>query len=474
MLAQLFEKSIILKYSAEPKGAAAYLKTLYFLYTYTIICASMWGLGFNRKLLLTTATAISLLCAGSAYATNGYFAHGYGTNTKALAGAGVAWSQDSLAAATNPAGMSRVGSRMDGGLALFHPERNTTIEGSPSMAPGSFPLLTGRHDSGSENFPIPHLGYNRMINADMAIGVSIYGNGGMNTNYEAFANPFCPATTVGTGLFCDGKAGVNLMQLFIASTFAQNIGKISWGISPILAVQKFQAKGLGTFGIYSSDPQNMSRTGTSTSTGGGIKVGIMGDVSPQITLGASYQSKLSMSEFDEYKGLFAEQGDFDIPSTWTVGLNWKANDFHRVVFDVQRINYSEVAAVANPMSNLSAGNAFGTDNGPGFGWEDMMIAKLGWEFSVASLADWTWRLGFSHGDQPIPESEVTLNILAPGVVEDHFTFGFSQSKGSRTLSFAGMYGLVNSVKGKNSFDQAQTVTIKMDQFEYELSYSVKF
>ena len=268
------------------------------------------------------------------------------------------------------------------------------------------------------------------------------------------------------------------MQLFIAPTFAQNIGAISWGISPILAVQKFEAKGIATFGAYSSDPANMSRNGTSTSTGGGLKIGIMGDVYPRITLGASYQSKLSMSEFDEYKGLFAEQGGFDIPSTWTVGLNWKANDFHRVVFDVQRINYSEVDSIANPISNLFAGpaatNGFGASNGPGFGWEDMTIAKLGWEFSVASLADWTWRLGLSHGDQPIPESEVTLNILAPAVIEDHFTFGFSKASGNRELSFAGMYALSNSVKGTHTFDTAQTVEIEMDQFEFELSYSIKF
>ncbi len=47
MLAQLFEKSIILKHSAEPKGATAYLKMLYFPYTHTIIRASMWGLGLR-------------------------------------------------------------------------------------------------------------------------------------------------------------------------------------------------------------------------------------------------------------------------------------------------------------------------------------------------------------------------------------------------------------------------------------------
>ncbi len=50
MLAQLFEKYTILKHSAAPKGAAAYLKTLYFPYTYTIIRASMWGLGYLLRL----------------------------------------------------------------------------------------------------------------------------------------------------------------------------------------------------------------------------------------------------------------------------------------------------------------------------------------------------------------------------------------------------------------------------------------
>ena len=41
MLAQLFEKSIILKYYAEPMGATAYLKTLYYPNTCTIIRGSM-------------------------------------------------------------------------------------------------------------------------------------------------------------------------------------------------------------------------------------------------------------------------------------------------------------------------------------------------------------------------------------------------------------------------------------------------
>ena len=47
VLAQLFEKSIILKYSAEPMGATTYLKMLYFPTTYTIPHDSICGLGYK-------------------------------------------------------------------------------------------------------------------------------------------------------------------------------------------------------------------------------------------------------------------------------------------------------------------------------------------------------------------------------------------------------------------------------------------
>ena len=65
------------------------------------------GLG----IIATLALAITLVPA--AEATNGYFTHGYGTIAKALAGAGVAMPQDTLAAGTNPAGLAFLGKRYD-------------------------------------------------------------------------------------------------------------------------------------------------------------------------------------------------------------------------------------------------------------------------------------------------------------------------------------------------------------------------
>jgi long-chain fatty acid transport protein len=38
---------------------------------------------------------------------------------------------------------------------------------------------------------------------------------------------------------------------------------------------------------------------------------------------------------------------------------------------------------------------------------------------------WTLRAGYNRGDNPIIPRDVTFNILAPGVMKDHYTAGFT-------------------------------------------------
>ena len=103
----------------------------------------------------------------------------------------------------------------------------------------------------------------------------------------------------------------------------------------------------------------------------------------------------------------------------------------------------------------------------------MTIYKLGWQWETSPTM--TLRAGFSHGKQPIPESEVVFNILAPAVIENHLTLGFSWdvSKDSE-LSFQYMHGFENSVTGANPLNPNQEVTIEMHQNELELSWGWRF
>jgi long-chain fatty acid transport protein len=201
-------------------------------------------------------------------------------------------------------------------------------------------------------------------------------------------------------------------------------------------------------------------------------------------LGLAYQSKMSMGDFDDYSDLFAQGGGFDIPSSIKAGLSLIATDTVRLNFDVEHTMYSDVDSIHNPMRNIlgcpttqspqnpspnDLESCLGGERGAGFGWEDMTTYKLGLEWQADDSN--TWRFGYSFGDQPIQSADVLFNILAPGVMEQHFTLGWTRSRpngGGWSLSF--MYAPENSVVGPNFFDPTQTIELKMSQFEFEVSF----
>ncbi|WP_018951138.1 OmpP1/FadL family transporter [Thioalkalivibrio sp. AKL12] len=419
-----------------------------------------------RRSVVTIAVGLAMGSAGVAHATNGYFAHGYGTKAKGMGGAGMAISQDSYAPAINPAGIAGMESRIDGSLAYFRPERSVTFTGSPSI------------DSDSENFFIPSIGYVQQIDENRSWGIALMGNGGLNTDYPAFQNPGCPAPpqSAGTGVFCGGSAGVNLEQLAIIPTYAQKFadGRVSVGFSPIISYQRFEAKGIGAFAVNpqtgdpaSVSPEHVSDNGTDTTWGYGGQIGFQADVADGVTLGGSYRSKIRNGDFDDYRGLFAGGGSFDIPSTYGLGISAAVTPSVTVTADYVRINYSDVDAISNPSTNQAL---LGSADGPGFGWRDINVFKMGAQFETAN--DWTWRVGYNRGQNPIRSRDVQFNILAPGVMEDHFTAGFTKAFGDQhELNFAAMYAPSNSVTGQTQSGEA---TIEMKQYELEIGYAYRF
>ncbi|NOT65328.1 MAG: long-chain fatty acid transporter [Methylotenera sp.] len=386
-----------------------------------------------------------LLAATEANATDGYFAHGYGVKSLGMGGVGIALPQDALAAAANPAGMGLIGNRVDFGVTWFRPVRESELVNTA----GGSKALDGTYDANdSQNFFIPEFGYNRQINPNLTLGVSVYGNGGMNTDYKNGIPLFGSA----------GSAGVDLAQLIIAPTATWKLTPTQTiGVSLNLAYQRFEAKGLQGFVPFSTDGANLTNRGHDNSYGAGVHIGWIGQINDTVTLGATYQSRTYMSKFDKYKGLFAEQGDFDIPSTYGIGIAVKATPALTLAADVQRINYSDIASVGNAsLANL--GNGLGSNNGAGFGWHDVTAVKLG--ASYAYNQNLTVRAGYNHVNQPIRSGDTFFNILAPGVVEDHLTLGATYVLPNKAeLSFAYMHAFENTVNGVNSIPNSPSAPL---------------
>jgi long-chain fatty acid transport protein len=430
---------------------------------------------FHR--LIRLAPVAAAIVALPALATNGYFPHGYGLKAKGMGGASTAMAQDSLGGATNPASMVWSGSRMDLGADLFMPRREAERSGA------GFPTLNGKVDSDKKAFLIPEFGYNRMVNNNLSLGVSVYGNGGMNTSYPqgAFncgggaANMLCGSGTLGIG--------VDLMQLIVAPTVAYKFApQHSVGASLLLGYQRFKASGLQAFDNapgfppFTQSPGSVTNNGADSSTGVGVRLGYFGRISDTVSVGAAYAPKMNMGKFDKYKGLFAGGGDFDIPANYSAGIAVTPKPGWTVALDYQRIKYSDVPSVGNPSMPVAP---LGAANGPGFGWRDIDIFKLGVAWEMNSRL--TLRAGYNRGGNPIRPSDVTFNILAPGVMKSHYTAGFTYalSKDSE-LTGALMVAPRQRVTGPSLFNAVLgpgaggNETISMRQTSFGLGWSRRF
>lgn len=463
-----------------------------------------------------------LLLASTAQATNGYMTHGFGAINKSMAGAGVALPQGAMSPAVNPANLIHMGKALEVGVALFSPSRGFTARNDANQPPfdqppnGPTPFISPEsYESDNDLFLIPHFGITWPLDELSSLGFTVAGNGGMNTDYDnaIWGNFALPANTQ-VGIFngrpvpvdasgnpaqsptdyvtvapdapdngnpngvysASAPTGVDLSQLFLGLTYARKLNeRHALGITPILAIQRFRAEGLEPFRQFSTAPDKLTNNDHDWSYGLGFKIGWQGQLSDRLRAGAAYQFEIDMSELDDYAGLFAEQGDFDIPANMTVGVAIDLSDRLTLALDWQRVYYGDVAAISNPNDTpFSSPNLFlGADNGLGFGWSDQDIYKIGIDWRVDD--QWTLRAGYSQADQVFDNAQALFNILAPAVIERHLTFGASYEWEGDSVNVTFTHAFEEQIEGQNpAFTGSQTGFVEMEQNEVEISWSRRF
>ncbi|MCK5768974.1 hypothetical protein [Algiphilus sp.] len=443
-----------------------------------------------------------------ATATNGYFAHGHGASQRAMGGAGTAMAEDAFAVTGNPAAGVWVGDALDATFTLLVPVRDysATARGE-GAGPGLFTI--GQVDglrSRRERFYVPGVAFARRAGRAHAWGLAVYANG-LNTVYPGNAARFakriplltaeCEGTFGGGAPVVGGPpdvaglcgndsplTGVDLAQVLVVPHYSRRLGRRwSLGISPVLAVQRFEAKGLSAFAAFSNAPGQVSDRDMEYSFGGGVRVGVFGLPVDWLALGASFQSRIDMQPFDAYAGLFPEQGAFDIPSTWNVGFALLLPGRQRLALDFQRIGYRDVPIFRNGVEPEAFVNGcllprllaaqtggllgdggpsrscLGGDGGPGFGWRNVGVLKVGYQVVLGSFV---LRAGYSRSDTPIVPEHVLFNIVAPGVPDEHFTAGFSfRMSSALSVDVAAMYAPANPVRGPNPLSHVDAGLVRI-------------
>lgn len=411
----------------------------------------------NKSVLTGVVTTCLFINTAASFATNGYWAEGYGPMSKAMAGACVAVTLEGMCNAINPATTLGLGESAEANLSVFVPDRGFNAD-----ANGYQMIPPGKYTSGNDFFLIPGLNYNHMLDADSAVGVTVGGNGGMNTHYnQAVFSKFGSASS---------PTGMDLMQGFVGVNYTRRLNQVNTiGIMPFLAVQSLSVYGLEPFEGSSSDPTHVTNNGTDMSYGAGARVGWMGHISEQWTLGASYQTRSWMTKFDEYSGLLAEHGAFDIPPNYDLGFAFQPNQSLILSFDFQTVQYSQIKSMANS-SAMPTAPTMGLNYGMGFGWNDVHVLKFGTQWRYNDI--WTFRAGYSHSDQAFGSSQALMNILAPAVVREHYTAGLSTNiDKDNELSFAINYAPEVKLYGVNSQIGNQSGYLYMDQWDFDIGWT---
>lgn len=438
--------------------------------------------------------ALGLAVTTPGWAANGMNAPGYGAAQLGLAGAGTAMAEDSFATLRNPATATWLddGASFDLGIAV--PKGGTTVGplGQGSQL-GLLDLEPGRYTAVTGVFPIPAYARNWRYSDHSAFGWGITASGlksiteggsaslarglpGFEASCEgSFAGGGRLAGTVDLMSLCGNgatKLGVDLTQVVVSAHYAyQPTDSLSLGIAPVVAAQRILVRGLGAFAAFSNFPLQATNNGFDFSYGGGVRLGALWEITDGIGVGAAWQSRLRQTEFDRYKGTIIG-GSLDFASTLNVGLQVHLAEGHRVLLDMEKIEYGAVKPLGSQVepqrfsdqcfiprlltrsdtpSELPA--CLGGDTGPGFGWGDVTVYKLGYQ---AKLGEITWRAGFSWGGNPVNDEQTLPKFFAPAITDRHAALGLSWRRPTGAIiDVALLHAIENRIRERNVFSNAQ-------------------
>lgn len=418
-----------------------------------------------------------LFLSNLAYANNGYFSIGYGAKMMGMAGTAIAFPQDTLAGAVNPAGMSQF-EGLDIGARFLYLPRDAEFD---CQGIGGCDELV-QDDSRRDYWLIPNFGWNKRLNDKSTLGVSVYGNGGINTTYRKRLFTETAERVLGAPeITTNGHLGVDFAQVIIATTYTYEMTPNNYiGISPLLGIQKFSAQGLDFFKGVSSDPGSLTNRGDELSYGLGIKVGWFYKPNNTYQFGAYYAPKMQMTKMEKYSGLFANNGDLDIPSNYGVGMAINVSKQLSVAFDIMRINYKDIDALSNPVptvseltSGFSADRLLGAKDSVGFGWRSISVYKLGIHYILDDTI--TLRMGANLGEEQIPRRSGLLNPITPAMPSKHLTAGFSYRNNQHSeWSFAVMHAFRNELTAQDTAFLGTDVKFGIEETTLDISYTYRY
>lgn len=349
-----------------------------------------------------TGTSLALLVS-HAWAVNGIQLNGYGIKNAGMGGVSIALPLDASAPVNNPAGLGFVPTSFAINLLSF--SGNTTASVGPVNLKDNSTVIA------------PEGGFTKVLSPEWTIGVTLSG-AGAGSNYGA-TFPLPPGTPV-LGTPQTLKSNRKIAELAHSAAWKPR-ADVALGLSVIYATQELSSQGL-LVAVPNVGMAAIAGHGTQSASGWSARLGALWNVTSQLSLGATYRSKTSMSAMKGYEQdiFLYSQGKADLPSDYGVGAAWRVTPAVTLAADWVKVNYADVKANQDPMGSL---------------WSNQKIFKTGisWDLNPT----WTLRAGYSKNSAQIDSSRVTQNILSPAIDNSNLAVGASMKLNDKSdISFS--------------------------------------
>lgn len=200
------------------------------------------------------------------------------------------------------------------------------------------------------------------------------------------------------------------------------------GVSAVFVTQSFGVSRLGMQSYDQTLPNNLRSDiytpYQETGYGAGVNLALRSEITDGLTLDAGFQSRINMNEFANYRGVYSQPADLDIPARARLGLAFQASDRSSLNVSVERVLYSEVGAFAS--SNLPGRflSLLGDSTSPNFSWDDLTVYSVGWAW--ADNKGTSWFVDFSSRSQPSPSSRILSQAIDSDLAENAMTIGYTR------------------------------------------------
>ncbi len=253
---------------------------------------------------------------------------------------------------------------------------------------------------------------------------------GFRLNFSMATSIVSNRTAVLAGNQLDLRAelpGVGLKRTTLTPSFVGQWGKSGHvGVSAILAYQRFASLGLGETQAHGGLPYWSALPGES-SYGAGVRLDAGSNLSNRLSWSAAYQSRVNMDALNSTRGVYSDPGQFDIPSSASVGFSYALTPSLSFDLGVQRVMFSELTPFTSPALPRRFLSLLGSGASPTFAWQDLDVYSAGWTLQAPDFGN--VELRYTTRQQPAPTSGLLRNALEVTPADHTVALGFSRQTG---------------------------------------------